>query len=144
MFSGRTFIYIMASHNSSTPLQLNVITFFLCLCLCFLDLSVYWLECDRAQVFPPERLLCLTSFHMLVRAESRLYWWPCLWTVAWTPSHPHNYWHKTRDDRTSDSLGIEVKTFLLFQQINSALTSPNAQWGENLLRLHHRGRLRIH
>lgn len=52
----------------------------------------------------------------------------------------------TKPDVTEpvSSLGIGETTFLFFQQVDSALTSPSAQWRENMVWLRHRGRLRIH
>lgn len=77
-----------------------------------------WLESDGAQVFSAQRLFCLTSFHRLIWAENRIYWW-CLWTSALTPSHPHpNYWHKAGDERTNNHLDTKETIFLIFKRVD--------------------------
>lgn len=98
--------------------------------------------------FSPETLLCLTSSHRLTWAESRINcYWLCWLEFSYRgmdaiPTR-RTTGTKPKSDRTSKCLSIGERSFLLFQQADSALTSLNAQRGENMLWLHHGGRLRI-
>lgn len=110
--------------------------------------TFHWLESDGAQVFFSWNTFV---FNLLPQADVSRKQNKLLLVVlvgVFIQGHGRHPTRRTagtkpKSDRTSKCLSIGERSFLLFQQADSALTSLNAQRGENMLWLHHWGRLRI-
>lgn len=132
--SGNANTSFVPAHVALTPCYI--------LLACFLGL-----DSDGTWLFSSETLFCLTFSLRLMWAESRACgcWW-CSWAGAWTPFP--RITAGTKPDMTElgyrDSWHRKEQSFLLFQQVDSAVTSPTANQCGNMLWPLHQGRLRIH